>query len=110
MSHSIAFGWIDYDISRAPESDRDRIRRLADQLGYRLVWPCERSVLRVVDQVRNAEADLLILPAPGHLSPLELNEVLQHRRRRDRTTPPQLRPLDTPAGHTMSASSSASSD
>ncbi|MGI5216767.1 hypothetical protein [Nocardia sp. CA-290969] len=76
MSHSIAFGWIDYDISRAPESDRDRIRRLADQLGYRLVWPCERSVLRVVDQVRNAEADLLILPAPGHLSPLELNEVL----------------------------------
>ncbi|WP_280420150.1 hypothetical protein [Nocardia carnea] len=76
MSHSIAFGWIDYDISRAPESDRDRIRRLADQLGYRLVWPCERSALRVVDQVRNAEADLLILPAPGHLSPLELNEVL----------------------------------
>jgi hypothetical protein len=76
MSHSIAFGWIDYDISRAPESDRDRIRRLADQLGYRLVWPCERSVLRVVDQVRNAEADLLILPAPGHLSPLELNEVM----------------------------------
>jgi hypothetical protein len=76
MSHSIAFGWIDYDISRAPESDRDRIRRLADQLGYRLVWPCERSVLRVVDQVRNAEADLLILPAPGHLSPLELNEVI----------------------------------
>ncbi|WP_328387366.1 hypothetical protein [Nocardia sp. NBC_00416] len=76
MSHSIAFGWIDYNISPAPESDRDRIRRLADQLGYRLVWPCERSVLRVVDQVRNAEADLLILPAPGHLSPLELNEVM----------------------------------
>lgn len=76
MSHSIALGWIDYDISRAPESDRDRIRRLADQLGYRLVWPCERSVLRVVDQVRNAEADLLILPAPGHLSPLELNKVM----------------------------------
>jgi hypothetical protein len=76
MSPSIAFGWIDYDISRTPESDRDRIRRLADQLGYRLVWPCERSVLRVVDQVRNAEADLLILPAPGHLSPLELNEVM----------------------------------
>lgn len=76
MSHAIAFGWIAYDISRTPGSDRDRIRRLAGQLGYRLVWPCERSVLRVVDQVRNAEADLLILPAPGHLSPFELNEVL----------------------------------
>lgn len=72
MSHSIAFGWIDYDISRAPESDRHRIRRLAD----RLVWPCERSVLRVVDQVRNAGADLVILPAPDHLSPFALNAVL----------------------------------
>ncbi|WP_040837141.1 hypothetical protein [Nocardia brevicatena] len=77
MSHSIAFGWIDYDISRAPEADRDRIRRLTDQLGYRLVWPCERSVLRVVDQVRNAGADLVILPAPDHLSPLRLNAVLE---------------------------------
>ncbi|WP_040837137.1 hypothetical protein [Nocardia brevicatena] len=76
MSHSIAFGWIDYNISRAPESDRDRIHRLADQLGYRLVWPCERSVLRVVDQVRNAGADLVILPAPDHLSTLELNAVM----------------------------------
>lgn len=76
MSHSIAFGWIDYDISRAPESDRDRIHRLADQLGYRLVWPCERSVLQVVDQVRNTGADLVILPAPDHLSPFALNAVL----------------------------------
>ncbi|WP_245547308.1 hypothetical protein [Nocardia brevicatena] len=59
---------------RAPESDR--IHRLADQLGYRLVWPCERSALRVVDQVRNAGADLVILPAPAHLSPFELNAVM----------------------------------
>ena len=76
MSHSIAFGWIDYDISRAPGWDRAQIRRLADQLGYRLVWPCERSALRVVDQVRNAGADLVILPAPDHLGPLELNAVM----------------------------------
>ncbi|MGV9924500.1 hypothetical protein [Nocardia rhamnosiphila] len=76
MNHSIAFGWIDYDISRAPESDRNRVRRLADQLGYHLVWPCERSVLRMFDQVRNAGADLLILPAPYHLSPPELNAVM----------------------------------
>ncbi|OQS12337.1 hypothetical protein B0T36_25650 [Nocardia donostiensis] len=76
MNHSIALGWIDYDISRAPESDRDRIRRLAGQLGYQLVWPDERSVLRVVDQVRNAGAELVILPAPDHLGPLELNAVM----------------------------------
>ena len=76
MSHSIAFGWIEYDISQAPESDRHRIHRLAEQLGYRLVWPCERSVLRVVDRVRNTGADLVILSAPDHLGPFELDAVL----------------------------------
>ncbi|MEU1986305.1 hypothetical protein [Nocardia sp. NPDC019395] len=77
MNHSIAFGWIDYDISRAPEWDRAQIHRLADRLGYRVVWPCERSVLRAADQARNARADLVILPAPDHLSPLELNAVME---------------------------------
>ncbi|MEU1525972.1 hypothetical protein ABZ413_27630 [Nocardia rhamnosiphila] len=76
MSDSIALGWIDYDISRTPEHDRDRIQRLADKLGYHLVWPSERSVLRVVDQVRNSGADLVILPAPDHLGPVELNAVM----------------------------------
>ncbi|GGL11028.1 hypothetical protein GCM10011588_26930 [Nocardia jinanensis] len=71
MNHSIAFGWIDYDLSPAPEWDRAQIHRLARHPGYRLVWPSERSVLRVVDQVRSARADLVILPAPDHLSPLE---------------------------------------
>lgn len=76
MSHSIAFGWIDHDISRAPETDRDRVHRLADRLGYHLVWPGEHSVLRVADQARNAGADLVILPAPDHLGPHELDAVL----------------------------------
>ncbi|WP_324190045.1 hypothetical protein [Nocardia cyriacigeorgica] len=76
MMTLIAFGWIDYDISRAPEWDRAQIHRLARHLGYRLVWPDERSVLRVADQARNARADLVILPAPDHLSPLELNAVM----------------------------------
>ncbi|ONM49965.1 hypothetical protein B0T44_05930 [Nocardia donostiensis] len=72
----IAFGWIDYDISRAPEWDRAQIHRFSRHLGYHLVWPDERSVLRVADQARNARADLVILPAPDHLSPLELNAVM----------------------------------
>ncbi|WP_039826818.1 hypothetical protein [Nocardia testacea] len=76
MNHSIALGWIDYDISYAPGRERDRIRHLAERLGYHLVWPSERSVLRVVDQVRNAGADLVILPTPEHLGPLELNAVM----------------------------------
>ncbi|WP_280447156.1 hypothetical protein [Nocardia cyriacigeorgica] len=76
MNHSTAFGWIDFDISNSPEWDRAQIHRLARHLGYHLVWPDERSVLWVVDQARNARADLVILPAPGHLSPLELNAVM----------------------------------
>ncbi|TLF79092.1 hypothetical protein [Nocardia cyriacigeorgica] len=76
MSDSIAFGWIDYDTSRAPEWDRAQIHRLSRHLGYHLVWPDTRSVLRVADQARNAGADLVILPAPDHLSPLELNAVM----------------------------------
>ncbi|WP_280400185.1 hypothetical protein [Nocardia carnea] len=76
MNRSVAFGWINVDISRAPETDRAQIRCLARHLGYRLVWPRELSVLPVADQVRNAGADLVILPAPDHLSPVELNAVM----------------------------------
>ena len=72
MSYSIAFGWIDYDISRAPGWDRAQIHHLARHL----VWPDERSVLRVADQARNVRADLVVLPAPNHLGPLELNAVM----------------------------------
>lgn len=76
MSRPIAFGWIDYDSSRAPEWHRAQIQHLAQRLGYHLVWPCERSVLPVAYQARNADADLVILPAPDHLGPLELNTVM----------------------------------
>ena len=77
MTHSIALGWIDYEIASAPEWDRAQIRRLARHLGYHLVWPCERSVLPVAVQARNAAADLVILSAPAHLSALELNAVME---------------------------------
>ncbi|WP_174188280.1 hypothetical protein [Nocardia barduliensis] len=71
-----AFGWIDHDASTAPEWDRAQVCRLARRLGYRVVWPDERSVLPVADQARDAEADVVILPAPHHLGPLELNRVM----------------------------------
>lgn len=78
MSHNrpIAFGWIDYDLSRAPDWDRAQIQRLARHLGYYLEWPCERSVLQVAVQAGSIAADLVILPAPHHLSPLEINAVM----------------------------------
>ncbi|MBF6158986.1 hypothetical protein IU421_04855 [Nocardia cyriacigeorgica] len=72
MHYSIAFGRIDYEISRAPEWGRAQIHRLARHLEYRIVWPDARSALRVADQARDAGAVPVILLAPDHLSPLEL--------------------------------------
>lgn len=71
-----AFGWVDEDVSNAPESDRARVRRLADRLGYRIIWPDGSSLLTVADQVRNSGTDVVILPAPDHLGPLELSRVM----------------------------------
>ncbi|MFD4402358.1 hypothetical protein ACFWPH_06290 [Nocardia sp. NPDC058499] len=72
----IAFGWVDDDVSAAPEWDRAQVRRLADRLGYRIIWPDVRSVLSVADQARNSGVDVVILPAPDHLGALELNRVM----------------------------------
>lgn len=72
----IAFGWIDYEVSTAPAWDAAQVCRLSRRLGYRLVWPDDRSLIPVVDQARGAGADAVILPGPGHLGPLELNRVM----------------------------------
>lgn len=71
-----AFGWIDFETSAAPEWDAAQVRKLARRLGYRLVWPDERSRLPVADQARAAGVEAVIVPAPDHLSPLELNWVM----------------------------------
>lgn len=71
-----AFGWVDDEVSTAPEWDRAQVRRLAERLGYRIVWPDEFSRLSVTDQARNAAVDVVILPAPDHLGPLELNRLM----------------------------------
>ncbi|WP_345499062.1 hypothetical protein [Nocardia callitridis] len=63
-------------MSSAPDWDVVRVLRLGHRLGYRVVWPEGRSVLSVVDQVRNACVDVVILPSPDHLGPLELNRVM----------------------------------
>ncbi|MGY2059321.1 hypothetical protein ACW9HQ_30875 [Nocardia gipuzkoensis] len=71
-----ALGWIDDEVTTAPEWDRAQIARLARRLGYRLVWPDKQSILPVADQARDAGADAVILPGPDHLGPLELNRVM----------------------------------
>ncbi|WP_280212799.1 hypothetical protein [Nocardia cyriacigeorgica] len=73
-----ALGWIDAELTRAPEWDAARIRQLARRLGYLLEWHREGSVLPLVDQVREAEADALIIPAPDHLDPITLNAVMHY--------------------------------
>ncbi|MBF6438536.1 hypothetical protein [Nocardia cyriacigeorgica] len=71
-----ALGWIDYEVSAAPGWERAQVTRFARHLGYRIVWPDDRSVLPIADQARNAGADVVIVPAPSHLGPLELNRVM----------------------------------
>jgi hypothetical protein len=44
-------------------------------LGYALVWP-EASLLPLVDLVPTADVDVLIVPSPAHLHPIELNAVM----------------------------------
>ncbi|MFI5720684.1 hypothetical protein [Nocardia sp. NPDC051750] len=63
-------------MSTSPDWDQAQVSRFARHLGYRVVWPDERSVLPVAVQARNAGADVVILPAPNHLDPLELNRVM----------------------------------
>ncbi|WP_342216947.1 hypothetical protein [Nocardia cyriacigeorgica] len=63
-------------MSTAPEWDAAQLARFARHLGYRIVWPDERSVLPVADQVRAVGADAVIMPAPDHLGPLEPNRVM----------------------------------
>ncbi|TLF58478.1 hypothetical protein [Nocardia cyriacigeorgica] len=73
---STALGWIDFEVSTAPEWDAAQLARFARRLGYRIVWPDERSLLPVGDQARAAGVDAVLVPGPDHLGPLELNRVM----------------------------------
>jgi hypothetical protein len=71
-----ALGWIDQDTSEAPDWHRAQIQRLARHLGYELIWPRPESIVPLVDQVRTAEVDVVITPAPNHLTAITLNAVM----------------------------------
>ncbi|WP_280362575.1 hypothetical protein [Nocardia wallacei] len=70
-----AFGWVDPEISTAPTWDQARIQRLARHLGYLIIWP-EPSIVPLPDQVRATDTDVLITPAPEHLTVLTINALL----------------------------------
>lgn len=71
-----AMGWIDPDLSTAWDWECAQVRRLARELGYRLVWPQENSVTPLVDQVRSAEVDAVLTPAPDHLDALMFHAIM----------------------------------
>ncbi len=70
-----ALGWVDPDISTAPEWDRAQMYRLARHLGYAMVW-LEPSLIPLVDQVRAEDVDAVIVPSPTHLHPVLLNALM----------------------------------
>lgn len=73
----IALGWIDHERNSAPDWHAAQVQRLARKLGYRLVWPADLSVLPLADQVRNTDAEAVILPAPDHIGALELDALMR---------------------------------
>ncbi|MBB5913184.1 hypothetical protein BJY24_002051 [Nocardia transvalensis] len=74
-THPTAFVWVDPAVSRCPELENARVRRLAHRLGYRLYWP-RPSVIPIVDQVRTADVDVVITPSVSHLDILQLHALI----------------------------------
>jgi len=64
-----AFGWINLEVSVAPHWDRAQVQRLARHLGYLIVWASEDSVIPLVDQVRAADVDVVVIPGYSDVLP-----------------------------------------
>lgn len=71
----IALGFVDPE-STALDWDMAQVRRLARDLGYRLVWPPQTSWIPLVDQARGADAEAVITPSTEHLDILTLHSVM----------------------------------
>lgn len=71
-----ALGWIDPVVTGMPEWDAAQVRRLARRLGYALVWPPDITLVPLVDQVRGADVDAVIMPSPLHMDVLMLHAVM----------------------------------
>lgn len=71
-----ALGWLDIGVTETPDWDRPQVRRLARHLGYRLEWAPEVLTIPLLDVVRSADVDALIIPRPEHLDALTLNALM----------------------------------
>lgn len=70
-----ALAWISDEVTESVELDAARLRRLARQLGYTLIWP-EPSLVPLPDLVRDADVDAVLIPSTDHLDALTLNAVM----------------------------------
>lgn len=71
----VALGWV-HPESVALEWDMAQVRRLAQRLGYVLVWAPECSRIPLADQVRAVGTEVVIAPAPAHFDVRTLNAVM----------------------------------
>ncbi|NKY52243.1 hypothetical protein [Nocardia vermiculata] len=62
--------------SDEPDRVPAELRRLARRLGYRLQWSAETSRIPLADQVREWNADALLLPSTEHVDVLTLHAVM----------------------------------
>lgn len=73
-----ALGHIDFERSdNGVQWDRAQVARLARRLGYRLIWPPDTSPLSLIDQVRAADVDAVVISALDDVDPLVLDRLMQ---------------------------------
>lgn len=71
-----ALAWIDPEVSNAPNWDAAQVKRLARRLGYALVWPVPHPTIPLIDQIRTADVDAIVMPTPAHLDARTLDLVM----------------------------------
>ncbi len=71
-----AVGHVDVERSgRAAQWNRAQIARLARRLGYILIWPSDASPLPLLDQVRAADVDAVLIPSLQHIDAFTLDQL-----------------------------------
>ncbi|NKY88360.1 hypothetical protein [Nocardia veterana] len=71
-----ALAWIDPEMTTSPAWDAAQLRRLARRLGYVLLWPTSVPTVPLIDQVRTADVDAILMPTPAHLDALMLDRLM----------------------------------
>ena len=72
-----ALGFVDEERSGVgAQWDRAQVVRLARRLGYDLLWPPAESTVPLVDQVREADVDAVLIASPQYLDVLTVDRLM----------------------------------